>query len=330
MAKTPAKKNAAAANRAQGRAPGRPAPGKAPNRRPAKPSAGRPAGLFTWLAIGLVVVVVATLVIIKVSGGGATSTGSSGYSATNPAMVAQLTTIPESVFDTVGVNSSVVQVSAPITLKNQPALTGTTAGGAVVPEILYIGAEYCPFCAAQRWATIIAMSRFGTWSGLGNMTSAAKDSYPNTPTFTFVRAVYKSKYLTFKSVEEYTNQIDAAGNNYVSLQNPTAAEQKLILKYDTAKYIPGLTSASGNPIPFMTFDNKFLVSGASYSPDTLTGLTRSAIATGLSDPTSPVTDAIIASANYQTAAICSLTKDQPSNVCASSGVKAAAKVMKLK
>ena len=136
MAKTPAKKNAAAANRAQGRAPGRPAPGKAPNRRPAKPSAGRPAGLFTWLAIGLVVVVVATLVIIKVSGGGATSTGSSGYSATNPAMVAQLTTIPESVFDTVGVNSSVVQVSAPITLKNQPALTGTTAGGAVVPEIL--------------------------------------------------------------------------------------------------------------------------------------------------------------------------------------------------
>lgn len=330
MAKTPAKKNAAAANRAQGRAPGKPAPGKAPNRRPAKPSAGRPAGLFTWLAIGLVVVVVATLVIIKVSGGGATSTGSSGYSATNPAMVAQLTTIPESVFDTVGVNSSVVQVSAPITLKNQPALTGTTAGGAVVPEILYIGAEYCPFCAAQRWSTIIALSRFGTWSGLGNMTSAAKDSYPNTPTFTFVRAVYKSKYLTFKSVEEYTNQIDAAGNNYVSLQNPTAAEQKLILKYDTAKYIPGLTSASGNPIPFMTFDNKFLVSGASYSPDTLTGLTRSAIATGLSDPTSPVTDAIIASANYQTAAICSLTKDQPSNVCTSSGVKAAAKVMKLK
>jgi NAD(P)H-hydrate repair Nnr-like enzyme with NAD(P)H-hydrate epimerase domain len=62
----------------------------------------------------------------------------------------------------------------------------------------------------------------------------------------------------------------------------------------------------------------------------LTGLTRSAIATGLSDPTSPVTDAIIASANYQTAAICSLTKDLPSNVCTSSGVKAAAKVMKLK
>ncbi len=330
MAKTPAKKNAAAANRAQSRPSGSASPRKAPNRPPAKPSSGRPAGLFTWLAVGLVVVVVATLVIIKVSGGNSGTNGSSGFSATDPAMVAQLTKVPESVFDTVGVKSQVVQVSAPITLKNQPDLMGTTATGAKVPEILYIGAEYCPFCAAQRWSTIIALSRFGTWSNLGNTTSAAKDQYPNTPTFTFVKAVYKSKYLAFKSVEEYTNQLNAAGTSYVSLQNPTPAEQKLILKYDTPKYVPGLTSSQGNPIPFMTFANRFLVSGASYSPDTLTGLSRNSIATGLSDPTSPVTDAIIASANYQTAALCSLTKQQPSNVCTSSGVKAAAKAMKLK
>ena len=328
MAKTPAKKNAAAANRAQGRAPGA-SGSKATNRPPVKKSAGRPAGLFTWLAIGLVVVVVATLVIIKVSGGSGPS-NSSGYSATDPAMVAQLTAIPDSVFNTVGVNSQVVQVSAPIALKGQPALTATSSSGATVSEILYIGAEYCPFCAAQRWATIIALSRFGTWSGLGNMASAAKDQYPNTPTFTFVKATYKSKYLVFKSVEEYTNQVDPATSYYAKLQNPTAAEQKLILKYDSPKYVPGLTSSSGNPIPFMTFDNKFLVSGASYSPDALTGLTRSSVATGLSDPTSPVTDAIIASANYQTAAICTLTNDQPSTVCTSSGVKAAAKAMKLK
>ena len=35
----------------------RPAPSKAPSRPPAK--GGRPAGLFTWIAVGLVVVVVA-------------------------------------------------------------------------------------------------------------------------------------------------------------------------------------------------------------------------------------------------------------------------------
>jgi hypothetical protein len=62
----------------------------------------------------------------------------------------------------------------------------------------------------------------------------------------------------------------------------------------------------------------------------LTNLTRANIATGLSDPTSPVTDAIIASANYQTASICSLTKNQPSNVCTSSGVLAAKKAMGIK
>jgi hypothetical protein len=104
----------------------------------------------------------------------------------------------------------------------------------------------------------------------------------------------------------------------------------LVEKYDTGKYIHGLTKSDGNPIPFISFDNKFLVSGASYSPDTLTNLTRANIATGLSDPTSPVTDAIIASANYQTAAICSLTNNQPSNVCTSSGVMAAKTAMKIK
>jgi hypothetical protein len=209
-------------------------------------------------------------------------------------------------------------------------LTATNSFGKTVPEVLYLGAEYCPYCAAQRWSTIIALSRFGTWSGLGDMTSYAHDVYPSTPTFTFARASYKSKYIVFTSVEEYTNYLNAAGTNYQLLQKPTAAELKLVEKYDTPKYIPGLTASDGNPIPFITMDNKFLVSGASYSPDTLTSLTRSDIATGLSDPSSPVTDAIIASANYQTAAICSLTNNQPSSVCTSSGVMAAKTAMKLK
>ena len=39
----------------------------------------------------------------------------------------------------------------------QPALT---SGGK--PEILYVGAEYCPYCAAERWAMVVALSRFGT------------------------------------------------------------------------------------------------------------------------------------------------------------------------
>jgi thiol-disulfide isomerase/thioredoxin len=295
-----------------------------------KSSSGRPAGLFTWLAIGLVVVIVATLVLVKVLSGSPSTKGNGTFSLVDATTLAQITGVPMSVFNTVGVTSQVVQVSPPISVKGQPPLTAQTSSGTTVPEVFYMGAEYCPFCAAQRWSTIIALSRFGKWSELGNTASYAHDNYPNTPTFTFVKSTYASKYIVFKSVEEYTNYLNSAGTNYQLLQTPTKAQLALVEKYDTPKYIPGLTKSQGNPIPFITLDNKFLVSGASFSPDALTNLTRANIATGLSDPTSPVTDAIIASANYQTAAICSLTNNQPSNVCTSSGVMAAKTAMKIK
>ncbi len=242
----------------------------------------------------------------------------------------ELTTIPASVFNTVGVTSPIAGVDPPQAVAKQPALVATNSAGATVPEVLYMGAEYCPYCAAQRWPTIIALSRFGTWSGLGNMSSYSGDVYPNTPTFTFIKAKYKSKYLAFKSVEEYTNYLDKAGTYYAKLQKPTSAELALIAKYDQPKYIKGLTAAEAESIPFVDYGNQYLVAGASYSPSTLTGSSRNEIAGALSNASSPITDAIITSANYQTAALCQLTKDQPGDVCTSSGVQAAAKAMGIK
>ena len=301
----------------------------APPRPPAR--SGRPAGLFTWIAVGVVVVVVAALVIIKVaSGGTANKPSATGFQATDATTVAELTKVPTSVFNTIGVTSPVAPVTAPQALKGQPALTATNASGKKVPEILYIGAEYCPFCAAQRWSTIVALSRFGTWSGLGNMSSSSTDYAPNTPTFTFVKTKFTSPYLVFQSVEELTNIFDPTTNNYTTLQTPTAQQAALIAKYDTPKYVKGMTASQAQSIPFITFANTFLVSGASYSPLTLASSTRSTIAAGLSNATSPVTQAIIASANYQTAAICTLTNQQPGSVCTSAGVKAADKAMGLK
>jgi hypothetical protein len=128
----------------------------------------------------------------------------------------------------------------------------------------------------------------------------------------------------------YTNYIDSATQYYAKLQTPTAQEQHELTTYDSSKYITGLTSSEDGSIPFITFANKFLVAGASYSPTTLAGSSRDAIAGALDNATSPVTQAIIASANYQTAAICTLTNQQPGNVCTSSGVKAAAKAMGIK
>lgn len=307
----------------------RPAPSSRPAPHKVASRGGRPAGLFTWIAVGLVVVVVAALVIIKIASGGPSSGGASAFSPVNPAVFSELTTVPASVFNDVGVTSPIAQVEPPQAVSGQPPLTAT-ANGATLPEVLYVGAEYCPYCAAQRWATIIALSRFGTWSGLGNMSSYSGDVYPNTPTFTFVKAKFKSKYLVFKSVEEYTNYLNSAKTYYATLQKLTPEEAKLIKKYDSSKYIKDLTASEDSSIPFIDFANKFLVAGASYSPSTLSGSSRNTIAAGLSNASDPITEAIIASANYQTAALCSLTGQRPGSVCTSAGVKAAAKAMGLK
>ena len=69
------------------------------------------------------------------------------------------------------------------------------------PEVLFIGAEYCPFCAAQRWAMVNASSRFGTFSGLTTTHSSSTDTDPNTPTLTFYGSTFTSKYIALTTVE---------------------------------------------------------------------------------------------------------------------------------
>ena len=116
-------------------------------RTPTPATTGRPAGLFTWIAVGLVVVVVAALVIIKVATG-SSSTGATAYQATSATVVSEVSKVPASVFNTVGVKSPAVPISPPIPVKGQPALTGSS-GTATLPEVFYLGAEYCPFCAPE-------------------------------------------------------------------------------------------------------------------------------------------------------------------------------------
>ena len=280
---------------------------KRPNttRPPVKARGGRPAGLFTWLAVGLVVIVVAALVIIKVASGGTTKTGSSSFSPISAANLTALTTVPASVFNTVGVTSPIAAVTAPQAVAGQPELTGTNDAGATVPEILYIGAEYCPYCAFERWGMIVSLSRFGSFSGLRTIHSSSTDAYPNTPTWTFYKSTYASKYLTFTPVEETTNVPDKnSPTGYVPLQTPTPAQQALLSKYNP-----------GGSIPFVNFGNKYVITGASALPSVLAGKSWATIAAELSDASSPVAQAVNGTANFMTAAICKMTSNQPASVC---------------
>ena len=287
-------------------------------------TSGRPAGLFTWIAVGIVLVVVAALVVVKVTSGSASSKSGSD-TPTSSAMLHQLTTVPASVFNAVGVTSGAAPVAKPIKTKKQPLMTGLSSTGTTVPKVLYIGAEYCPFCAAQRWAVIVALSRFGTWSGLQNTASSPIDSYRNTPSFSFLTAKYSSPYLAFEGIEQYGNKPNPATQGYYPLMKTPKAANDDFLKYDTPAFVPGMTVQNQYSYPFMSLANQALVSGAQFTPGLLANVSRDSIAAGLSTPSSPVTQAIIASANYLTASLCTLTKQQPAAVCTSHGVALAAK-----
>ena len=172
------------------------------------------------------------------------------------------------------------------------------------PEILFIGAEYCPYCAAERWAVVEALSRFGTFSGLSATHSSTSDVYPDTKTFSFYGATYTSTSLDFTSVELETNQ--ASGDSYTTLQTPTSAEDAILSKYDMAPY----TSQPGS-IPFLDIANKYISVGAGYTPQVLQGLSMQQIAAQLNDKNSAVAIAIDGEANQIAAAITAATGVQP-------------------
>jgi hypothetical protein len=277
---------------------------------------------IAWGAIGLVIVVVAVLVIVFATRGNSNS----GYIATTPApsqVVKDVTTIPASTWDKVGVTSS-IQVAKPTIISGNPPMTLDGKS----PGMLYYGAEYCPYCAAERWAMTAALARFGTWSNLQTTASSLSDVDAGTHTLSFHGATLDSPYITFKGIEQYTNiPVPGTSGQYTNLQNPTKAEAAILKTYSSSKFLPNTSTSGGISFPFVDINNAMLISGASYDPQILAGLSWSAIAGGLSDPTNPVTQAILTTGNYISAGICQASKGQPGSVCQSSGVQAAAKAL---
>lgn len=263
------------------------------------------------------VVAALVLVVVKLATGSSPTTSSTGEgeSVAPAAVVRAVSSVPQSVFDAVGTPSDLYM---PSVLQAQPPLSVKATGG-TLPGVLYVGAGYCPFCAAERWPLVVALSRFGTFSGLKVTTSSHTDVYPDTATFSFHGATFSSPYVAFLSVELYGSQPGANGK-FSALEKPTAMETQLLDKYDGPPYVQ-----SSGAIPFLDVANKYLVVSAQYSPQVLANLSVSQIASDLSNPQSPVTQQVAGSANVVTAAICSSTRDQPESVCSDPAVVAAAK-----
>jgi hypothetical protein len=222
-----------------------------------------------------------------------------------------VTSVPSSVLDSIGAGEG---ITLPVAIGSgaPPILQ------AGKPEILYVGAEYCPFCASERWPIVIALSRFGTFSDVGLTTSSATDVFPSTATLSFHGSSYSSDLISFVPVETESNQPAASGLGYEPLETLTADQQQLMATFDAPPY----TSQAGS-IPFVLFGNRFVISGSSYPPDVLQGKTWQEIASALSDPSSPIARQLLGAANVTTAAICRLTDQQPADVCTSAGVSSA-------
>jgi thiol-disulfide isomerase/thioredoxin len=270
------------------------------------------------IPVGLVVAAIATMVVIKAAGnsnppasasshlsttgsGGSPAPTNAGTTALSPQVVAALS-VPAATLDSVGSPSGDV---LPTKVGSGAVLKGADGK----PLITYIGAEYCPFCAAERWAVAVALSRFGTFENLQGTHSSDSDEFPDTQTLSFYGSSYSSPYIDFQPVEEATNQ--PAGDGYQSLQTPTAAENALVAKYDPQ-----------GSIPFLDIANRYVITGSSYSPQVLQGLSRSQIAADLSNPDSAVAQAIDGTANDITAAIAAVTGNQPSSVGSSATIAA--------
>ncbi|MGH2448152.1 MAG: DUF929 family protein [Chloroflexota bacterium] len=187
---------------------------------------------------------------------------------------------------------------------NIPSGTGQFHSGAQVlhignkPELLFIGAQYCPFCAAERWAIVKSLDQFGHWSGLTSSTNTQGESgFGLIPTFDLLHANYSSKYVGFDSK-------DVEDRDFKPLQKLSPAETEVFNRYDSSGGIP-LVVAGG-----------YSMTGAGYSPGVIDGKSFKAVQSSLQSGshTSYVAD-INSESNMITALLCHAGRNRPAAVC---------------
>jgi hypothetical protein len=287
---------------------------------PAKPRRGWAVGRPERLALACVCALLAvggTLVGLRLTSSGPADPALAG-------LITEVTTVPVSAVGSGGAgtysgellpsDSSANSASSSIPLFDGfPSPTGASgrplsSGGK--PEVLYVATEYCPFCTAQSWPLIVALSRFGEFSGLGTNRSPTFDKIPPIDGWTFYGSSYESPYLAFVPVETYSNVLvnrkadPADPTSYRRLQRLTTAEQALFHEFDR-----------GGQTPFMDFGGKATALGTDIIPAPLAGLTWSQIAADLRRPTSTAGSAILFSAAVLTAELCRLTGNRPASAC---------------
>jgi Domain of unknown function (DUF929) len=192
----------------------------------------------------------------------------------------------------------------PISVSGPPLTVG------VKPEVLYVATEYCPYCVAQNWALIVALSRFGSFSGLSTSRSPYFEDVPPVDGWTFYGSSYTSRYLAFVPIETYSNLLVSRKadpgdpKSYRALQRLAPSEQAVLSRFD-----------NGTQTPFLDFGGRVTLVGGEVVPNFLAGLSWTRIAAGLRHPATPAAATILTVANMLTSQLCKLTGDRPAAAC---------------
>jgi hypothetical protein len=267
--------------------------------------------LVVIAAACVLLVTAATLVTFRL-------TASPGADPGLAALISEVTTVPigQSVPGLPGFSSSASSAGAYsstllITSGQLNAVSGPPLTRDGKPEVLYVGTEYCPYCAMENWPLIVALSRFGQFTGLTTSRSPEFEHIAPVDSWTFYGSRYASPYLSFVPVEQYSNVLvnakanPAAPKSYRPLQRLTPAQQAILDRYDTT----GST-------PFLDFGNRAAQTGSgAVSPQLMTAKSWTQLAAALRQPKTELGAALLMEADSLTAELCGLTGDRPASAC---------------
>ncbi|HEX3459853.1 MAG TPA: DUF929 family protein [Acidimicrobiales bacterium] len=264
---------------------------------------------FAWGAVVVILVGVTALLVYTLTDA-PTTLQVVHRVETAPDVLRTLASEPVATFDSVGVTAPETGLTPPTVVTGQPPMFSQEK-----PEVLFVGSEYCPFCAAERWPLILALSRFGTFSLLHDMESSTTSVFPGLQSFSFFGASYTSPYLTFTGIEIYSD-VPATNGVFTKISSLTSGQQALVAHYQSA----------GGPgtYPLVDIDNVMVSTTSGFSPAAILRVARPTIVSDLKDATTAASRAIVASANYLSAGICVATHQNPASICSSKGVRAAA------
>jgi hypothetical protein len=212
------------------------------------------------------------------------------------AYIQQGVAVSDSTLEAIGLPAT---VTAPNSVPNGTSLTQDGK-----PVVVFVGAEFCPYCALERWALVVALSRFGSFSNLGQtISSSSTDIYPGLQSWSFDGSSFTSSSLAFTPAEVYSTTPNVTGKGYDPLQNLTPLQSQAFGAYSDRGY------------PFVDIGGKYVALGASANPGVLQNLTLDQIASQLDDPSSAVAQAVDGTANYLIAAMCSVTSTSAAPIC---------------